>query len=82
MEQRLVDLRKPPVDLNAALGLPPPSQAKQPDMEMSEEVRQKATDLTGLVRKKRKAEEKPVGEADLDAKKSRTEDGEGDGDGI
>jgi HAT1-interacting factor 1 len=75
MEQRLVDLRKPPVDLNAALGIP---QAKQqPEIEVSEEVKQKATDLSGLVRKKRKAEEKPAGDAELEAKKSRNGDGDG-----
>ncbi|KAK4148048.1 NASP-related protein sim3 [Dichotomopilus funicola] len=53
MEQRLVELRRPPVDLNAALGIAP---APQP--EVSEEVKKNATDLSGLVRKKkRKAEE-------------------------
>ncbi|KAK4104628.1 hypothetical protein N658DRAFT_504226 [Parathielavia hyrcaniae] len=59
MEQRLLDLRRPPVDLNAALGLPPlPQRAKESDnkIEVSDEVKKKATDLTGLVRKKRKAE--------------------------
>lgn len=52
MEQRLVELRRPPVDLNAALGIAP---APQP--EVSDEVKKNATDLSGLVRKKkRKAE--------------------------
>ncbi|KAK4121425.1 hypothetical protein N657DRAFT_555158, partial [Parathielavia appendiculata] len=58
MEQRLIDLRKPPVDLNAALGIPPPQRAKVSEkIEVSEDVKKKATDLTGLVRKKRKAED-------------------------
>lgn len=65
MEQRLVDLRKPPVDINAALGIP-----AAPKPEVSEEVKQKAKDLTGLVRKKRKAEEPEAGEA----KKVREDD--------
>ncbi|EAQ85844.1 hypothetical protein CHGG_07097 [Chaetomium globosum CBS 148.51] len=58
MEQRLVDLRKPPVDINAALGIP-----AAPTPEVSEEVKQKAKDLSGLVRKKRKAEEPEEGGA-------------------
>jgi HAT1-interacting factor 1 len=65
MEQRLVDLRKPPVDINAALGIP-----AAPKPEVSEEVKQKAKDLSGLVRKKRKAEEPEAGEA----KKVREDD--------
>jgi len=68
MEQRLVDLRKPPVDINAALGIP----AGAPKPEVSDEVKQKATDLTGLVRKKRKAEEMKPEEAG--AKKVREGD--------
>ncbi|KAL2268727.1 hypothetical protein VTJ83DRAFT_3573 [Remersonia thermophila] len=73
MEQRLVDLRKPPVDLNAALGIPP-----APKPEVSEEVKQAANDLTGLVRKKRKADEGPgaAAAADEPGKKAR-EDGAG-----
>ncbi|KAL2171982.1 hypothetical protein VTG60DRAFT_1041 [Thermothelomyces hinnuleus] len=71
MEQRLQDLRKPPVDLNAALGIP-----SAPKTEVSEEVKQKATDLTGLVRKKRKAEGEAKPEEAAAAKKVR-EDGAG-----
>ena len=57
MEQRLVDLRKPPVDINAALGMPPAGAAGgAADLAVSEEAKKNATDLTGLVRKKRKAE--------------------------
>ncbi|KAJ4302298.1 hypothetical protein N0V88_002441 [Collariella sp. IMI 366227] len=67
MEQRLVDLRKPPVDINAALGIP--ARQQEPEVKVTEEVKSKATDLTGLVRKKRKAEEKPAEE--LEAKKIR-----------
>lgn len=66
MEQRLVDLRKPPVDINEALGIPP-----APKPEVSDEVKKNATDLTGLVRKKRKVEEAG---AEPEAKKVREED--------
>lgn len=67
MEQRLVELRKPPVDIKAALGIP-----AAPKQEVSEEVKKNATDLSGLVRKKRKApEEAPAGEA---AKKVREDE--------
>jgi len=55
MEQRLIELRKPPIDINSALGLPPPK--AQQEMKVSEEVTKNANDLTGLVRKKRKVEE-------------------------
>jgi len=64
MEQRLVDLRKPPVDINEALGIPP-----APKPEVSDEVKKNATDLTGLVRKKRKVEEAVP--AEPEAKKAR-----------
>ncbi|KAL1837942.1 hypothetical protein VTJ49DRAFT_3237 [Mycothermus thermophilus] len=70
MEQRLVDLRKPPVDLNAALGIAP-----APKPEVSEEVKKAANDLTGLVRKKRKADEGPAAAAaDEPGKKAREGD--------
>ncbi|KAL2178030.1 uncharacterized protein P884DRAFT_258910 [Thermothelomyces heterothallicus CBS 202.75] len=72
MEQRLLDLRKPPVDLNAALGIP-----SGPKTEVSEEVKQKATDLTGLVRKKRKAEGEAKFEEEAAAAKKVREDGAG-----
>ncbi len=61
MEQRLVDLRKPPIDINSALGLPPSTGAGSSSAvqeEVSEEVKKNANDLTGLVRKKRKAEDR------------------------
>lgn len=80
MEQRLVDLRKPPVDLSAALGIPPPAAvagggggagAGAAPAAVSDEIRSKATDLTGLVRKKRKADdEKPAGD-EVEVKKAR-----------
>ncbi|KAL2132557.1 hypothetical protein VTI74DRAFT_3641 [Chaetomium olivicolor] len=70
MEQRLVDLRKPPMDINAALGIPSRQQA-EPEVQVPEEVKKNATDLTGLVRKKRKAEEKPSGGEELETKKVR-----------
>ncbi len=72
MEVRLVDLRKPPVDINAALGIPPKQAADK--VEVSEEVKKNATDLSGLVRKKRKAgAEEAGGEGGLEAKKLREE---------
>ncbi|KAK4138809.1 hypothetical protein BT67DRAFT_370201 [Trichocladium antarcticum] len=76
MEQRLIELRKPPVDLNAALGMGPAgssASATLPAGGVSDEVKKNATDLSGLVRKKRKAEEKPA-EAGIEAKKAREED--------
>ena len=66
MEQRLVELKKPPIDINSALGIPAPSAASQ----ASEEVKKNANDLTGLVRKKRKAEDAPpLDESGVDTKK-------------
>ncbi|KAK4241032.1 hypothetical protein C8A03DRAFT_12712 [Achaetomium macrosporum] len=73
MEQRLVDLRKPPVDINAALGIPAAAQQQQIPEVLPEEVKKNATDLTGLVRKKRKAEEKPAEGQEIEAKKPRGE---------
>jgi HAT1-interacting factor 1 len=77
MEQRLVDLRKPPVDINAALGIPPPAAAKADEMVLTDEVKKNAKDLTGLVRKKRKAEEGPVGTAEGEAAGKKVREGEG-----
>lgn len=59
MEQRLTDLRKPPIDINSALGLPPAGSSSSSTLvaKDTEEVRKNATDLTGLVRKKRKVED-------------------------
>ncbi|WYZ41739.1 hypothetical protein EsH8_V_000634 [Colletotrichum jinshuiense] len=68
MEQRLIDLRKPPIDVNAALGgdgvggilgaaLGESSAQTQARVE---EAKKTATDLTGLVRKKNKEEPKPA----------------------
>ncbi len=71
MEVRLVDLRKPPVDINAALGLPPKAEADK--VEVSDEVKKNATDLSGLVRKKRKAVAEDEGAEGLEAKKLREE---------
>lgn len=75
MEQRLVDLRKPPVDINAALGLQASEQQQNLAEVLSDEVKKNATDLSGLVRRKRKAEEKPAEEQEIEAKKPR-EDGD------
>lgn len=85
MEQRLVDLRKPPIDINSALGLPTRSEqaaaaaATSLPPPVSEEVKNSANDLTGLVRKKRKAEDAPTivevdKEAEPDAKRAKSED--------
>ncbi|GJC89171.1 NASP-related protein sim3 [Colletotrichum liriopes] len=68
MEQRLVDLRKPPIDVNAALGgdgvggilgAALGESAAQTQARV-EEAKKTATDLTGLVRKKNKDEPKPA----------------------
>jgi HAT1-interacting factor 1 len=75
MEQRLVDLRKPPVDINTALGMHASSAQQQMAEVLSDEVKKNATDLSGLVRRKRKAEEKPAEEQEIEAKKPR-EDGD------
>lgn len=84
MEQRLVDLRQPPVDLKAALGMAPPGTGRASTQEdkkkqetgmasVSDEVRQKATDLTGLVRKKRKAGEDESPQDETAPKRQATE---------
>ncbi|GKT49050.1 NASP-related protein sim3 [Colletotrichum spaethianum] len=71
MEQRLVDLRKPPIDVNAALGgdgvggilgAALGESAAQTQARV-EEAKKTATDLTGLVRKKNKEEPKPAAKA-------------------
>ncbi|TEA12426.1 NASP-related protein sim3 [Colletotrichum sidae] len=71
MEQRLVELRKPPIDVNAALadaggevmggifGAALGESAEQTNARI-EEAKKTATDLTGLVRKKAKEEPKPA----------------------
>ncbi|KAK3995145.1 hypothetical protein QBC44DRAFT_34112 [Cladorrhinum sp. PSN332] len=73
MEQRLVELRKPPLDINQALGLP--SRGEEPSLAkpVSEEVKKNANDLTGLVRKKRKAEDELPAPKE-DTKRARSED--------
>ncbi|KAK3359108.1 hypothetical protein B0T25DRAFT_86795 [Lasiosphaeria hispida] len=63
MEQRLVDLRKPPVDISEALGLPPAGSSALATSKEDEEAKKNANDLTGLVRRKRKAGEAATGEA-------------------
>lgn len=60
MEQRLVELRKPPIDINSALGLPPKEEKgkeEKIEVEVAAEVKEKARDLSGMVKKKRKVEE-------------------------
>lgn len=79
---QLEDLKKPPVDMEAALGgamganllgtaSPTEGSARL------EEAKKNANDLSGLVRKKRKAEDGPVQEAaSAGSKKAKTEDAE------
>ncbi|KAI1332855.1 hypothetical protein F5Y16DRAFT_356753 [Xylariaceae sp. FL0255] len=71
MEQRLTDLRKPPVDMNDALGQDNPlsgilgqvlGESSTQAAERVEEARKNAKDLSGLVRKKTKKPE-PESEA-------------------
>lgn len=74
MEQRLIDLKKPPIDINEALGIAAPvsgSASKDGELKVAEEVKEKANDLTGLVKRKRKAESEaaPAEEAAPEAKK-------------
>ncbi|KAI0434376.1 hypothetical protein F5Y09DRAFT_328272 [Xylaria sp. FL1042] len=68
MEQRLTELRKPPVDMSAALGQDNPltgllgqafGESSSEQAARVEEAKKKAKDLSGLVRKKAKEEPKP-----------------------
>lgn len=70
--QQLVDLRKPPIDMQSALGLGPMGgilgaalgeSAVQTEARI-EEAKKTATDLTGLVRKKGKPAAAPAEEPD------------------
>ncbi|KAK4199329.1 hypothetical protein QBC40DRAFT_227961 [Triangularia verruculosa] len=85
MEQRLKDLRAPPIDINSALGLPSRSEMEKQKADdlvlgsVSEEVKKNANDLTGLVRKKRKADESVAVEEvkeqeQPEAKRAKSED--------
>lgn len=81
MEQRLIDLGKPPIDINEALGIAAPvsgSASKDGEsLKVAEEVKEKANDLTGLVKRKRKAESSesaaPAEEGAPEAKKVKEE---------
>ena len=76
MEQRLVELRKPPIDINSALGLPPKEDKdKMVEVEVTDEVKKNAHDLSGLVRKKRKAED-AVETGDKGAEVKKIKEGE------
>ncbi|KAI3334276.1 hypothetical protein F4824DRAFT_490469 [Ustulina deusta] len=68
MEQRLTELRKPPVDMNTALGQDNPlagllgqalGESSVEQAARVEEAKKNAKDLSGLVRKKAKEEPKP-----------------------
>lgn len=87
MEQRLVDLRGPPIDMKAALGADPMvggilgaalGESSTETEARIEEAKKTATDLTGLVRKKdkRKAEGGAEGQdgEEEPSKKARTEE--------
>ncbi|KKY34304.1 putative histone h1-binding protein [Diaporthe ampelina] len=86
MEQRLVDLRGPPIDVKAALGVDPMGgilgaalgESSTETEARIEEAKKTATDLTGLVRKKdkRKAEGDAEGQEGEEepSKKARTEE--------
>ncbi|KAI0971609.1 hypothetical protein F4678DRAFT_472561 [Xylaria arbuscula] len=71
MEQRLIELRKPPVDMNAALGQDNAltgllgqafGESSSEQAARVEEAKKNAKDLSGLVRKKAKEEPKPQSE--------------------
>ncbi|KXJ91084.1 hypothetical protein Micbo1qcDRAFT_69334 [Microdochium bolleyi] len=68
MEQRLVDLRKPPVDVDSMLGADNPmsgilgaalGESSSETAARVEAAKKNATDLSGLVRKKAKQEDQP-----------------------
>ncbi|KAI8946995.1 hypothetical protein F4801DRAFT_592956 [Xylaria longipes] len=68
MEQRLTELRKPPVDMNAALGQANPlagllgqaiGESSLEQTARVEEAKKNAKDVSGLVRKKAKSEPEP-----------------------
>lgn len=79
MEQRLAELKKPPIDINKALGIPAAGASSSGGMQVSEEAARNANDLTGLVRKKRKAEEAPqVEDGAVSPKKVKEDETEGE----
>lgn len=81
---QLVDLRGPPIDMKAALGVDPMGgilgaalgESSTETEARIEEAKKTATDLTGLVRKKdkRKAEGDAAGAEEESSKKARTEE--------
>ncbi|KAI1341364.1 histone H1-binding protein [Xylariaceae sp. FL0016] len=86
MEQRLVELRKPPVDMNEALGEENPisgilgkalGESSAEQAKRVEEAKKGATDLSGLVRKKAKEEPKPEAE-DSNGKRKAEDPAEGE----
>ncbi|KAI0812218.1 hypothetical protein GGR55DRAFT_640830 [Xylaria sp. FL0064] len=88
MEQRLVELRKPPVDMDAALGQENPltgllgqafGESSSEQAARVEEAKKNAKDLSGLVRKKAKEEPKPEPEESNGKRKAEDPaDGEDD----
>jgi len=65
MEQRLVEVRKPPIDLNSVLGLPAKGTSASAPLaqDTTDEIKKNANDLTGLVRKKRKIDDRGTDDA-------------------
>ncbi|KAI0506280.1 hypothetical protein F5B22DRAFT_624302 [Xylaria bambusicola] len=83
MEQRLVELRKPPVDMDAALGKDNPltgllgqalGESSAEQTARVEEAKKNAKDLSGLVRKKAKEEPKPEPEPEESNGKRKAEE--------
>ncbi|KAI1812535.1 hypothetical protein GGS20DRAFT_557330 [Poronia punctata] len=88
MEQRLIELRKPPVDMKEALGQDNPltgllgkafGETATKQAARVEEAKKNARDLSGFVRKKAKADLKPDSEA-TDGKRKAEEPAEGHAD--
>ncbi|KAH7026199.1 uncharacterized protein B0I36DRAFT_330086 [Microdochium trichocladiopsis] len=80
MEQRLIDLRKPPVDVDSMLGADNPmsgilgaalGESSSETAARVEQAKKNATDLSGLVRKKAKKEEPATPPADTNGSGSK-----------
>ncbi|KAI1112321.1 hypothetical protein F5Y14DRAFT_422296 [Nemania sp. NC0429] len=74
MEQRLTELRKPPIDMNAALGRAL-GESSIGQTALAGEAKKNAKDLSGLVRKK--AKEEPKNEDEANGKRKAEEPAEG-----
>ncbi|KAI0406039.1 hypothetical protein F4802DRAFT_606551 [Xylaria palmicola] len=85
MEQRLTELRKPPVDMDTALGNNNPlsgllgqafGESSTEQAARVEEAKKNAKDLSGLIRKKAKEEPKPESESNGKRKAEEPADGQ------